>query len=292
MSTFVGLSLWVASGCVQAIEEPCAPRTGGSRLTVDPRAWFEIGQFRACGLSREGNQVPDSADVVVWEVGEAAWAKTAAMHQSGAVVVARRTDNEWREQSRLRSPQPAAYGGFGAQLASDGRWLAVLAARVQRVWVFDLRNLDATPLEIEGVRGFAKTVAMLGDQVVVGGQGEARLYRKQTGWTLADRVVAPAEAAEVFSGQIVAKGDLIVSTNAGLKNGDGGALPGRVDVYRHGSAGWQWEGQLTPSGRTEPFGQDCCVSVDRGQVTVHMGEQRWRFMRDGASWTAEHGGTP
>lgn len=295
MSMLLGLTVFASHVSVGAAEEPCAlcaPCAGEPRFAADPRALLDVGELRVCGLPRQDDGVPDSADVVLWEVGEARWAKTAAIHQPGTVVVARRRGNGWRELRRLRSPQPAAYGGFGVQLASNGRWLAVLAARPQRVWVFDLKNLDATPQEIEGARGFAKTVAMLGDQVVVGGPSEARLYQRQTGWTFVARVAAPVGATDAFSGQIIAQGDLIVSTTSGLKNGDGGALPGRVDVYRRRPTGWQWESQLTPTSRGEPFGHDCCVSLDRGQVSVTLGTQRWQFVREGASWRATPGGMP
>jgi hypothetical protein len=284
--------MWMACGHVLAAKDPCATDTTNPRLALDARTLVDLGSRRVCGLSARDEQSPETADVVIWEVGGAAWARSAAMHKSGAVVIAEQTPGGWRELRRLRSPQPAAYGGFGTQVASDGRWLAVLARRPQGVWVFDLQNLDAAPLEIEGARGFAMSVGMLDGQVVVGGQGEARLYRKQTTWLTVARVAAPAGAADAFSGQIVTLGDLMVSTTSGFKNEDGGAAPGRVDVYRRQPTGWQWEARLTPAGSGGPFGSDCCVALANGQITVRVGNDVWRFTNEGTSWVAKPGGTP
>lgn len=282
----------IASGHVPAVEDPCAPETTNPEFSLDARAKVDLGSRRACGLSGLDEQSPETADVVVWEVGGAAWARSAAMLKSGAVVIVEQSSGGWRELRRLRSPQPAAYGGFGTQVASDGRWLAVLARQPQGVWVFDLQNLDTAPLEIEGARGFATAVGMLGEQVVVGGQGEARLYRKQTTWLPVARVAAPAGAADAFSGQIVAQGDLIVSTTSGFKNGDGGASPGRVDVYRRRPTGWKWEARLTPTNGGGPFGSDCCISLANGEISVRIGNDLWRFAREGTSWIAKPEGTP
>ncbi len=281
----------IASGHVPAVEGPCAPETTNPAFSLDARAQVALGSRRACGLSGLDEQSPETADVVVWEVGGAAWARSAAMPKSGAVVIVEQSSGGWREVRRLRSPQPAAYGGFGTQVASDGRWLAVLARQPQGVWVFDLQNLDTAPLEIEGARGFATAVGMLGEQVVVGGQGEARLYRKQTTWLPVARVAAPAGAADAFSGQIVALGDLIVSTTSGFKTGDGVASPGRVDVYRRRPTGWKWEARLTPTNGGGPFGSDCCISLAHGEISVRIGNDLWRFAREGTSWIAKPGGT-
>lgn len=284
--------VWMAYGHAPAAEDPCSPGSTNPRFALDARSLIDIGSRRACGLSGRDEQSPETADVVVWDVGSAAWARSAAMHKSGAVIIAEQTPDGWRELRRLRSPQPAAYGGFGIQLASDERWLAVLSRRPQGVWVFDLQNLDAAPVEIEGARDFAKSVGMLGDQIVVGGRAEARLYRMQTIWRQAARVAAPAGAADAFSGQVVAQGDLMVSTTSGVKDGDGGAAPGRVDVYRRKSAGWQWEARLAPTSGGGPFGSDCCVSLADGQISVRVGNDRWVFAREGTSWIAKPGATP
>ena len=245
-----------------------------------------------CSNVGEDAGAPDTADVVVWEAGEAHWASTAAMHQSGAVIVAQRTSDGWREIRHIRSPQPVAYGGFGSQLSSNGKWLAVLASRSQRVWIFDLQNVDSTPIEIEDVRGFARTVATLGDQVVIGGTGEARVYLKEPIWTRVAQAAAPEGAPEAFSGQIVAQDDLIVATSSGARNGDAGVLPGRVDVFRQSEGGWKWESRLAPTGVAGPFGQDCCVSLDHNRITINLGDQRWRFVREDGAWHDDSEGAP
>lgn len=284
--------IWLPYGHAPAAEDPCAPGSSNPKLALDARSLVDLGSRRACGLSGQDERSPEAADVVVWDIGGAAWARSAAMHKSGAVVIAEQTPDGWRELRRLRSPQPAAYGGFGIQLASDGRWIAVLSRRPQSIWVFDLQNLDSPPLEIEGARDFAKSVGMLDGQVVVGGHGEARLYVRQTTWRQVARVAAPAGAADAFFGQVVAQGDLMVSTTSGRKDGDGGAAPGRVDVYRLKPAGWQWEARLTPSPGGGPFGSDCCVSLAGGQVAVRIGNDRWMFARERTSWIAKPGATP
>src|SRR5690349_11482909 len=138
--------MWMACGHVPAAEDPCAPDMTDRRFAPDARTLVDFGSRRACGLSGRDEQSPETADVVVWEVGDAVWGRSAAMHKSGAVVIAEKTSDGWRELRRLRSPRPAAYGGFGTQVASNGRWLAVLARRPQGVWVFDLQNLDVAPL--------------------------------------------------------------------------------------------------------------------------------------------------
>lgn len=291
-SKLFALGLMWTAGQVHAAQDPCAPDATNPRLAPDAPTMVDLGTRRACGLPWRDESSPETADVVVYEVGAAAWSRRAAMHKPGFVIVAERTSDGWRELRRLRSPEPKAYSGFGTQLASDGRWLSVLSRSPQRVWVFDLQNLDAAPLEIEGARGFAKSVGMLGDQVVVGGQAEARVYRRQAGWSQVARVVAPGGAPGAFSGQVVAQGDLIVSTTSGVKDGDGGAAPGRVDVYRRKQAGWQWDARLTPTNGGGPFGSDCCVSLVNGEVFVRVGNQIWRFAREGTSWIAKPGATP
>lgn len=282
-----GLLATVALADVPA--EPCALVTNGPRA-IDPRTWLEVGDLRICTNPKQEQEVPDSADIVVWEVGDANWANSAAINQPGSLLVAQHSSGSWRVIRILRSPHPAAYSGFGSQIASDGRWLAVLEGRQQRVWVFNLDNLSMQAEEIEAARGFAKTIAVADSQIIVGGAGEARVYRKQSDWSFTTRVLPPPGALDVFTGQIIAQGELLVSTTSGINTGDGLVFPGRVDVFRHSPAGWQWESRLSPKGDGEPFGQSCCVSLDQGQVTVTLGDQRWHFNREGSVWIAAPGG--
>lgn len=291
-SLFVGVGGAVLA-CTAMAHDPCAPRSGSSGATLDPRAWIEIGSLRVCGIPRNDDDAAQTADVLVWEVGEAAWSRNGAFLQPGAVIVARLQEGVWREVRQLRSPQPAAYGGFGTQLASNGRWLAVLSKRPQSVWVFDLSTLEATGQEIEAARGFAQSVTMLGERIVVGGPGEARIFVPDGTWKLAERVAAPPGATDAFRGQIIAEDDVLVSSTSGLNDGDGGAHPGRVDVYRHHSGvGWRWESRLAPTPDAGAFGHDCCVAIDRGHVLVMTGGQRWRFAREAGAWRTVSGGTP
>lgn len=286
MITVAGLLL---GGALKA-QEACSPPVA---TVVDPRIWVEIGALRVCGAPRQDDSVAQRADVLVWESGEATWARKAAFMQPGVVTVAIRQEGAWRAVRELRSPEPAAYGAFGAQLASNGRWLAVLSRRPQSVWMFDLSQPDDTGLEVRGVRGFAQSVAALGDRLVVGGPGEARIFTLATTWTLVERVAAPSGAANTFGGQIVAQDELLVSSVSGVNNGDAGVLPGRVDVYRRDArSGWRWEGQLRPRSDMPAFGHDCCVALDRGQIVVATGGQRWRFVREAAGWRVATGAAP
>ncbi|WP_201190254.1 hypothetical protein [Pseudomonas fluorescens] len=285
---FPGIALLAGFALADLPAEPCALVINGSHVT-DPRTWLEVGDLRICTNAGQDEEVPDSADVVVWEAGDAKWASTAPVHQAGSVLVARQSSSRWQVIRTLRSPHPVAYSGFGAQLASDGKWLAVLEGRQQRVWVFDLNNLAAQAEEIEAARGFAKAIAVADNQIIIGGTGEARFYTKQSVWTLSTRVAGPPGTVDVFTGQIVAQGNLLVSTTSGINTGDGLVFPGRVDVYRHSPTGWQWESRLSPKGDGEPFGQSCCVSLNHGQVTVTLGDQRWHFNREGADWIAAPG---
>lgn len=281
------LSILALSGLAA---EPCALVTNGPHAT-DPRTWLEVGDLRICINPTQEQEVPESSDVVVWEIGDASWADSAAIVQSGSLLVVQHSSGSWQVVRVLRSPHPVAYSGFGSQIASDGRWLAVLEQRQQRVWVFDLDNLSAQAEEIEGARGFAKTIAIAESQIIVGGAGEARVYRKQPDWSFTSRVLPPPGSLDVFTGQLFAQGELLVSTTSGINTGDGLVFPGRVDVFRHSPGGWQWESKLAPEGNDEPFGQSCCVSIDQGQVIVMLGDQRWHFSRKGSVWIAAPGGS-
>lgn len=273
-------------------EAACLQAAAPARPGFDARTRIELPSLRLCGFPMQKTDVAESADVVVWEVGDAAWARAAAMHQPGAVIVARKTSGTWDVTKRLLAPEPAAYDGFGVRLASDGVWVAVMTRRTRRVWVFELGNLDKPGQEIAGVNGFARAIAAYGNDLIVGGDGEARIYRKDASWNLVERIPAPSGAPDAFSGDIAASGDLVAATTSGVNTGDGIALPGRVDVFRRTSSGWQWEGRLSPNATESPFGQDCCVSVAKGQVLVMMGEAHWKFINDGQAWRLAPGSVP
>jgi hypothetical protein len=247
-------------------------------------------RLRVCATAGEPQGNPDESDIVVWDPGTAHWALTAAMPAAGAVLVLERQGDAWTVARTLRSPRPVAYGGFGAQLALGGPVLAVLQTRPATVWTFNPQALAQPGSEIAAARGFARSVAVLGERVIVGGIDEARVFRKgASGWRIEERIKAPAAARDLFTGQITATRELLVTTIAGLNQGDAGAAQGRVDVFRRGPNAWRWEATLRHAGSKAPFGFDCCVAVDASDVIVTAGGAPLRFRRTAAGWQEQTG---
>ncbi|MGE4085336.1 MAG: hypothetical protein AB7H93_20265 [Vicinamibacterales bacterium] len=231
-----------------------------------------------------------------------------AQHDAGVgrVYVFVWNGSAWAEQAMLQASDRTGLDHFGASVALSGDALVVAApgaGAAGQAYVFRRAGgawSEEAVLRPSGASsyGFAASVAIDGDDVLVGGNQAAYFYRRGgTTWTETARVTPPsASAGSRFGGAVAVHGDHAVVGD----EWEGGAAPhhGSAGVFRRNGTGWAFVPPLltSPDPRAyDHFGQAVAIHGDRlivgapgvvGGGVVDAGAA-YVYVKVGVSWGLE-----
>jgi hypothetical protein len=214
----------------------------------------------------------------------------------------------WVQQARLQPSDSSAYDYFGTSIALDADCLVVGAKsggpdgdgqayvfrRTGSAWTEEAILTASTP----GPYGFGQSVAIHGDELLVGGFQAAYFFRRAgAAWTETAKVTSPApNAGGRFGGAVALHGDHAV---VGDEWEGGAALHhGSACIYRRAGATWDPVlPVLTAPDATayDHFGRAVAIHGDRliigapGVVGGGVGDTgaAYVYVRAGTSWGVE-----
>ena len=253
----------------------------------------KLGGDDSVGYDRFGCSVDISGDSVV--VG--AWRDDDAGTSSGSAYVFVRSNTSWAQQGKLTASDAAGSDAFGETVAIDGDTVVVGATgndeggsgsgsayvflRTDSNWA-EQQKLMASDASVSD--SFGSSVAILGDEVLVGATGVDigmlksagavyRFTRNMTTWTEQEKLTAGVPAdGDGFGGSVASDPDIFV---VGSESGNGmvansgaanrfGAVSNRLSIIKVGSGA----AVVTSSPAGIDCGADCFEDYDLGMVVT------------------------
>jgi hypothetical protein len=175
---------------------------------------------------------------------------------AGAAFVFEQSGSDWQFVSRLQSPQPQAFAGFGFSLAADAQRMVIGAFQdgpgqdasgTAYVYRASDRSLEATLRATNPQSGelMGISVAIAGDEIVLGASGFDLLNARSVGtahvferhdqvWNERAQVFPADPGAGDGFGRAVAIGDGLILLGAPAKSG-ANPLEGTVYVHTGGA---------------------------------------------------------
>jgi hypothetical protein len=225
----------------------------------------------------------------------------------GRVYVFVWNGSAWAQQAKLQASDLRGFDDFGAAVALDGDCLVVGAPYAgpdgdghayvfRRTGTSWIEEAKLTP-SVVGPYGFGQSVAVHGDDVLVGGLQAAYFFRRSAGtWTETARVAPAAGTGGRFGNAVGVHGDWAVVGD----EWEGGTAPhqGAAYVYQRTGTGWSLVTPILTAPDAVPydhFGRAVAIRDDRlivgapGVTGAGVAEAgaAYVYVRSGTSWGLE-----
>lgn len=210
--------------------------------------------------------------------------------QAGAVYAFERdAGGLWNEVAELLPPVPSTFHGFGIELALEGDQLIVAAFHSTTGGAHSFRRSAAGEwLHHQFLpQSNAASVALDGDELLVSGSAEARMYRldpSTADWTLVTTLQKPPATGSSFGISVDLGGGLALVGDPTA----GGASSGRAFVYRRHKGGpenWGLAAELAPFVPANAhFGVQVVLDANRILVTATLEDLSSVGIRVGAAY--------